>query len=106
MLVSREAVEDGVQLIDQGGRGLTPVGYGHRSAEFIIRAGQKAGRMGDLAERQAFIKQLDADGIMATPGNSSYNELVVEAARKSILAGGREVTIEYGDEPSVKFRTY
>ena len=43
---------------------------------------------------------------MATPGNSSYNELVIEAARKSIQAGGREVCIDYGDKPGVKFREY
>ena len=34
-----------------------------------------------------------AAGIMATPANSSYNELVVEAGRESILNGGREVRI-------------
>ena len=97
---------DCFQLVYQGGRGLVPVGYGHRSAEYIIQAGLKARRMAGLAERQAFLKQLDADGIMATPANSSYNELVVEAARKSILSGGREVVIEYGDRPGVKFRSY
>jgi hypothetical protein len=39
---------------------------------------------------------------MATPANSSYNELVVEAGRKSILDGGREMRIEYGDKPHVQ----
>jgi len=32
---------------------------------------------------------------MATPANSNYNELVIEAGRQSILNGGREVTIKY-----------
>jgi hypothetical protein len=41
---------------------------------------------------------------MATPHNSSYNELVVEAGRKSILNGGREVVIEYQPEARVRFR--
>ncbi|UCF35391.1 MAG: Gfo/Idh/MocA family oxidoreductase, partial [Acidobacteriota bacterium] len=63
---------DYFQLLDQGGEGLVPVGYGHRSAEFIINACRKAGEMPVLAARQAFIKQLDEDGIMATPANSSY----------------------------------
>ena len=43
---------------------------------------------------------------MATPANSSYNELVVEAGRMSILNGGREVAIEYGSTPGVKFKQY
>jgi hypothetical protein len=36
---------------------------------------------------------------MATPGNSSYNELVIEAARESILGGGRVVEIAYRVDP-------
>ena len=92
-------------LVDQGGEGLVPIGYGHRSAEYIITAGCKAAAMEDLAERQKFIKQLDAEGIMATPTNSSYNELVIEAARMSILNNGREVEIDY-ENGSVKFRKY
>jgi D-galacturonate reductase len=97
---------DYFQLINQGGEGLTPVGYGHRSAEFIIKACRKAAGMKSLGERQAFIKQLDADGIMATPSNSSYNELVIEAGRKSILAAGREVSIQYGVKAGIAFREY
>ena len=41
------------------------------------------------------LREIDALGIMATPANSSYNELVIEAGRQSILNGGREVTIKY-----------
>ena len=84
---------DYFQLVDQGGGGLTPVGYGHRSVEFILRACRDAAAISDLAARQKFIAQIDAEGIIATPANSSYNELVIEAGRKSILAGGREVVI-------------
>ena len=89
-----------------GGGRLTPVGYGHRSVEFILKACRDAAAMKTLAERQKFIRQLDADGIMATPANSSYNELVIEAGRKSILSGGREVVIRYGDRPGIEFRQY
>ena len=96
---------DYFQLIDQGGDGLVPIGYGHRSAEYIIKAGCKAAAMKDLAERKKFIKQLDAQGIMATPANSSYNELVIEAARMSILNNAREVEIDY-ETGSVKFRKF
>lgn len=62
---------------------------------------------GTLAERQQLIRQFDEEGIMATPRNSSYNELVIEAGRKSILSGGREVCIDYqSKEPRVHFRKY
>ena len=48
---------------------------------------------GGLAARQKLLREIDAAGIMATPANSSYNEQVIEAARESILNGGREVRI-------------
>ena len=41
-------------------------------------------------QRQGKIGEI---GIMATPANSSYNELVIEAARESILNGGKMVTL-------------
>ncbi|OPZ09892.1 MAG: putative 4,5-dihydroxyphthalate dehydrogenase [candidate division BRC1 bacterium ADurb.BinA292] len=97
---------DYFQYVYQGGEGLVPTGYGHRSAEHIVRACIRAGAIADLAERQRYLKLLDADGIMATPANSSYNELVIEASRLSILNGGREVVIQYGDAPGVAFRQY
>ena len=50
------------------------------------------------------IRLFDEEGIMATPSNSSYNELVMEAGRLSILHGGREVAITYGNKPGVGFR--
>ena len=103
--VYAEPNPDYFQLVNQGGEGLVPIGYGHRSAEYIIKAGCKAAAMKDLAEQQKFIKKLDEEGIMATPTNSSYNELVVEAARMSILNHGREVEIDYANE-RVKFREY
>jgi hypothetical protein len=42
-------------------------------------------------------------GHLATPANSSYNELVIEAGRASILNGGREAVIEY-DKPVSGYR--
>ena len=41
---------------------------------------------------------------MATPANSLYNELVMEAGRLSILNGGREALISYEPAPSVRLR--
>ena len=97
---------DYFQLLDQGGKGLVPAGYGHRSVAYIVQACAEAAAIDSLAERQKRLRELDADGIIATPANSSYNELVIEAGRKSILAGGREVVIEYGDKPHIHFREH
>lgn len=106
-----ETNPDYFQLIYRGGEGYTPVGYGYRSVEYIINQIGRANREADgkagagaLAKRQAVLKQLDDEGIMATPANSSFNELVMEAGRMSILNSGRPVTITYGDKPSVAFK--
>ena len=104
---------DYFQMINVGGQGLKPVGYGFRSIEYIVtRASQvihATAGMDDkqaLPARQKLIKQFDDEGIMATPANSSYNELVMEAGRLSILNRGREVEITYGKNAGVKFKEY
>jgi predicted dehydrogenase len=104
--VYAEPNPDYYQLLDLGGEGLVPAGYGHRSVEYILRVCRQAGEMTDISQRQSLIQQLDQEGLMATPSNSSYNERVIEAARMSILSGGREVLINYEEEPSVLFREY
>ncbi|MHC4302442.1 MAG: Gfo/Idh/MocA family protein [Planctomycetota bacterium] len=103
-----EPSPDYFKYVNFGGEGLTPVGYGFRSIELIIKnickcidASPKA-----VAERQKLIRQFDDEGIMATPANSSYNELVIEAGRLSILNGGREVEIAYGENAGVGFKEY
>ena len=108
-----EPSPDYFKYINLGGEGLTPVGYGYRSIEFIIKNIRKAieGSCGldekkSLAFRQNLIKKFDEDGIMATPANSSYNELVTEAGRLSILNGGRAVEINYGENACVNFCKY
>jgi hypothetical protein len=58
-----------------------------------------------LNKRREMISEVDKKGIIATPGNSFINELVVEAARISILNDGDIVDIEYGDTPHVILRT-
>ena len=84
---------------------MTAVGYGYRSIEYIIKNICKAvGK--DIDERQALIKQFDDEAVMATPKNSAYNELVMEAGRLSILNDGREVEITYGKNAGVKLREY
>jgi len=84
-----EPSPDYFQYVDLGGPGLTPVGYGYRSIEHIVQT--CIGVEGDLAARQAKLKEIDASGIVATPSNSAYNERVIEAARESIAHGGRLV---------------
>lgn len=88
-----EPSPDYFQYLDLGGKGLTPAGYGYRSIEYIIRACLRVAAEGSLAKRRELLRELDEAGIMATPANSRYNEQVIEAARESILNGGREVRI-------------
>jgi hypothetical protein len=45
------------------------------------------------SDRQQEIREIDREGIAATPANSRYNEQVIEAARQSILNGGSTVSI-------------
>lgn len=101
--VYTEPNPDYFRLLDYGDGGLTPIGYGHRSVELIVnnmvRVEAQAGD--DLAARRKMLKEIDAAGIVATPANSAYNELVVEAGRLSLANGGREAGIEYGDHPRV-----
>jgi len=104
---------DYFQYLDVGGSGLKPVGYGYRSIENIVRNIGKCidetfGMNDDaaLTRRRELIRRYDEEGIMATPSNSAYNELVMEAGRLSILNGGRDVGITYGDKAGVGFRHY
>jgi D-galacturonate reductase len=106
-----EPSPDYFKLIEREGNGLTPVGYGYRSIEAIVNAVflvETAAKNlpGDdsLKKRREIIKQIDEKGIIATPANSAFNELVIEAGRMSILNGGREVVIEYGEKPGVRFK--
>ncbi|HBG26895.1 MAG: hypothetical protein A2Y10_00575 [Planctomycetes bacterium GWF2_41_51] len=82
---------------------MTPVGYGYRSIDFIVQNINKC-LDGDLKQRQALLKEFDKQGVMATPANSSYNELVMEAGRLSILNGGKEVEIIYGENAGVEIK--
>jgi predicted dehydrogenase len=103
---------DFYKLIPWEGNGYKPVGYGFDSvAASITMAYQienEVCKMSDsesLIKRQEMIRNADKKGIIATPANSFINELVVEAARISILNDGDAVTIEYGSNPHVKIRS-
>ena len=82
-------------------RGDEEAAYGGLDCDVDVSGG--ADDKEALASRQKLIKQFDSEGIMATPANSSYNELVTEAARLSVLNDGRRVEITYGENSGVDF---
>ncbi len=97
-----EPSPDYLQYVDLGGPGLVPVGYGYRSVAAIVEA---ARAVEAAADKAAALKAIDEAGILATPSNSRYNELVIEAGRESILSQGREVKIQHTAEAQRAQRT-
>ncbi len=100
---------DFYRLAPWEGKGYKPVGYGYDSVAAILGTIRRIGRNTDgmqegeaLRKRQEMIHQVDEMGIIATPANSSINELVVEAARESIRNGGDLVHIRYGESPRIE----
>jgi predicted dehydrogenase len=103
---------DFYKLVPWEGEGYKPVGYGFESiaasvttAHNIEQEVRDLAPADSLARRREMIKSIDNKGIIATPANSSVNELVVEAARLSILNEGEFATIEYGPNPGVNLRS-
>ncbi|MFV2066805.1 MAG: Gfo/Idh/MocA family protein [Pirellulales bacterium] len=99
---------DYFRLVPWLGDGLRPVGYGYDSIEASVLAAEKMGtetaaldEQAALERRRALLQAVDQRGIIATPGNSFINELVVEASRISILEDGTRVAIEYEPSPRV-----
>jgi predicted dehydrogenase len=97
-----EPSPDYFQYVDLGGPGLAPVGYGYRSVRSLVEA---AIRVESASEgvRQQVLQEIDDAGVIATPANSRYNELVIEAGRLSILNDAREALIDY-ESHSVRLR--
>ena len=80
---------------DLGGPGLVPTGYGVRSVRHIVEEALRVEReAGSEDQRRAIIAEIEAAGILATPSNSRYNEALCEAARESIVDGGRLVKLQ------------
>jgi hypothetical protein len=103
---------DFFRFVPWEGDGYKPVGYGPDSVSASITTAvgienEVKGLSGadSLKRRQELITEVDKKGIIATPANSYINELVVEAARISILNDGDAVTIEYGEDPHVTLRS-
>ena len=99
---------DFFRFVPWEGKGYKPVGYGFDSISATINTihrieNEVSGLSEDKARnrRQSIIREVDERGIIATPSNSSVNELVVEAARASILKDGEAVHIDYSGTPHV-----
>jgi len=100
-----ETNPDYFQLIPHGGEGLAAHGYGYKSIEAITKGALRVNAAGsDVLARQKVLDEIDEQGIIATPKNSKYNELVMEAGRLSILSGGRDVVIDYGTHAGVHLK--
>jgi D-galacturonate reductase len=102
---------DFYRVVPWEGPGYKPVGYGFESVAAnleTMRRIEAAAAGLDQAEalerRRELIREVDAAGLLATPANSSTNELVTEAARLSIMADGDWCDIVYGDSPHVQMR--
>jgi len=102
---------DFYKIVPWEGKGYKPIGYGPESVSASIITSHSIEKevegmpaANSLKRRQKIIKEVDNKGIIATPGNSYINELVIEAARLSILNDGNIVNIEYGKKPYVKLR--
>jgi predicted dehydrogenase len=103
------ASPDFYRLVPWEGPGYKPIGYGYESVAGITQAIQhlESAAAGlaphaALAKRREIIHEVDARGLIATPANSYINELVVEAARASILADAKPARIVYGDHPHIE----
>jgi hypothetical protein len=102
---------DFYRLVPWEGPGFQPVGYGYESIAANLKAMQQietatAGMTEEsgLARRQELLAAIDVQGLLATPANSCINELVVEAARLSIVSDGIWVDIRYEPKPHVAVR--
>jgi predicted dehydrogenase len=102
---------DFFKLVPWQGKGLEPVGYGFDSVANVLRrihaieaAVEGKPDAESLKLRQTMMTETDEQGLIATPANSSVNELVMEAARLSILNDGEFAEIVYGDAPHVRLR--
>jgi D-galacturonate reductase len=99
---------DFFRLVPWEGAGYKPVGYGYDSIAANIQTMQRIemevkGLNEDtsLNRRREIIHGVDQAGLIATPRNSYINELVMEAARLSIVNDGALVNIHYGPNPHV-----
>ncbi|MFA5863534.1 MAG: Gfo/Idh/MocA family oxidoreductase [Phycisphaerae bacterium] len=98
---------DFYRLVPWEGAGFKPVGYGYDSVAAILETIYRIenSESNSIEARRQMIKDTDQKGLIATPANSFINELVVEAARMSILEDGQPVKILYGNHPHAELRS-
>ncbi|HWD99498.1 MAG TPA: Gfo/Idh/MocA family oxidoreductase [Bryobacteraceae bacterium] len=82
-----EPSPDYFEYVEWSGPGMKPVGYGYRSIEALVEACER------VTNDPSALAEIDAQGLLATPGNSDYNEQVIEAGRMSLERGGDLVRI-------------
>ncbi len=96
---------DYFRLVPWEGDGLKPVGYGYESIEANVLAAMRVNAAThDISARRKVLAEIDDRGLLATPANSSINELVTEAARLSITQNGLPAVIDYTGTPTVRMR--
>lgn len=101
---------DFFRLVPWEGDGLKPVGYGYDSIAATIsevsriEAAVENGDADAMTVRKNAILRANEKGLIATPANSAYNELVQEAARLSILNDGDIALIDYEPTPGVRLK--
>jgi D-galacturonate reductase len=100
---------DFFRLVPWEGAGFKPIGYGFDSVAANLQTMQRLedevadlDKEASLKRRREIIHEVDQSGIIATPANSYINELVIEAARLSIVNDGALVNIEYGQKPHIE----
>lgn len=86
---------DYFRLVPWNGPGLKPVGYGYTSIEELVKCVVKIDTMKDKQEQLEALEKIDNLGIIATPKNSYYNELINESARLSIQEDGKTYSVDY-----------
>ncbi len=87
-----EPSPDYFQYVPYAGPGLAPVGYGYRAIAQIVDACRRV-EDAPPQRRTEVLEEIDREEMIATPANSRHNDRVIQAARESILAGGREVAL-------------
>ncbi len=100
---------DFYRLVPWEGAGFKPIGYGFDSVAANLQTIQRLElevasleEKASLKRRREIIHEIDQEGLIATPANSYINELVIEAARLSIVNDGALVKIHYGRKPHVE----
>ena len=85
---------DFFRLAPRDGVGADTIGYGFESMAKGVRTALTLREL-PLDERCSRLKEIDRRGLIATPFNSGINELVVEAARRSLAKSSAAVHIRY-----------